>query len=407
MRFYLFVLPLVFCSALLAQKPDQNSPASIAKFKIVKRTIEFLSTDTASFKGITVNVCHSCADYGQVRQFAAKITKADVLIDQWIKTTVGGNKADLTQFRKAVLHDITSGSARKENRLNAPGFKGYDEDITGIIESAFTPATAAASEQPVPAIANNSEVGDAETPTAENPDEDKAPIPVAIDINNNKRPLIADMPWIFVATTLLGALLALYFYADGRKHKMTKESLKRQLKDQHELMADREKDFQRIKTDVKTLKEELEEAELRYEEMSEKQAAERKQYQQRVKDARQIQLEPELPVSFSKGFTPVVKYARYADKVDGFSSADLLDQDDNETIFEITITSPGTGAFRISNNRQAQRYALSNASYFFSNTCQYDSLPLADSVIVTNTPGQLELNGDKWTIRYPAKISFN
>ena len=72
-----------------------------------------------------------------------------------------------------------------------------------------------------------------------------------------------------------------------------------------------------------------------------------------------------IPIDTNK-FNPSVKYAKYADKGDGFSTNELLDSTDNDTIFEIKITSNNTAKFRISSNRDAQRYALTNPNYFFN-----------------------------------------
>ena len=103
-----------------------------------------------------------------------------------------------------------------------------------------------------------------------------------------------------------------------------------------------------------------------------------------------------------------VKYARYADMGDGFSNTELLDKPDGETIFEITIgANNNTGEYKISSNPDAQRYALSNAQYFLGKTCQYDSFPSgSNAVIRTEKPGMVKLNGGKWTIVNPARISF-
>ena len=101
-----------------------------------------------------------------------------------------------------------------------------------------------------------------------------------------------------------------------------------------------------------------------------------------------------------------IKFARYADQGDGFSVSELLFDENNETIFQIKITG-GTAKFRITNNRNAQKYALSNASYFFSKTCKYDTTPSMESIITTDVEGDLKLQGGKWQIQNPAKISFS
>src|SRR3954453_10934433 len=103
-----------------------------------------------------------------------------------------------------------------------------------------------------------------------------------------------------------------------------------------------------------------------------------------------------------------VKYAHYADMGDGFSNAELLDKPDSETIFEITIASNNnTGEYKVTSNPDGQRYALSNAQYFLGKTCQYDSFPSGNNAVIkTEKSGTVKLNGGKWVIVNPARISF-
>ena len=102
-----------------------------------------------------------------------------------------------------------------------------------------------------------------------------------------------------------------------------------------------------------------------------------------------------------------VNYARYADLGDGFSISELLVTENDETIFEIIMKGTNSASFKVSNNRNAQKYALTNASYFFNKVCKYESSPTYDSIITTDTDGVLKLEGNKWIILSPAKISFN
>lgn len=104
---------------------------------------------------------------------------------------------------------------------------------------------------------------------------------------------------------------------------------------------------------------------------------------------------------------PVIKYARYADQGDGFSAQELLDEEDSETIFELTLLSANSATFRISSNPSAQRYALSNSPYFLGKTSQYDTFPSGNSLINTDIPGELKLQGNKWLIIKPVQISFS
>lgn len=108
---------------------------------------------------------------------------------------------------------------------------------------------------------------------------------------------------------------------------------------------------------------------------------------------------PEAPKKIQEIF-----YSRYADLADGFSAAELLTKESNDTIFEITILSPNKASFKVSINPAAQKYALSNADYFLQPTCRYDALP--SGIIINEIPGSLSLIGGKWEIKEKARISF-
>ncbi|MFD2584931.1 hypothetical protein ACFSR6_20710 [Pedobacter vanadiisoli] len=97
-------------------------------------------------------------------------------------------------------------------------------------------------------------------------------------------------------------------------------------------------------------------------------------------------------------------YTKYADLIDGFSVAELVEDENNETIFEIRLQSPNKATFKVNENPAAQKYALTNADYFLQKTCVYDVVPFGK--ITTEKEGQLSLSGGKWEIIEPAKISF-
>jgi len=97
-------------------------------------------------------------------------------------------------------------------------------------------------------------------------------------------------------------------------------------------------------------------------------------------------------------------YTKYADLIDGFSVAELVEEENNETIFEIRLQSPNKATFKVSENPAVQKYALTNADYFLQKTCMYDVVPFGK--ITTEKEGQLSLAGGKWEIIEPAKISF-
>ena len=99
-------------------------------------------------------------------------------------------------------------------------------------------------------------------------------------------------------------------------------------------------------------------------------------------------------------------YARMADLGDGFSAGGLLQAPDRDTVFEIQQLNETTAAYRVSENPELQRLALSDPYSYLNDTCAYLTQPRPDSRIRTEQPGRLTLQGDKWLITQKAQISF-
>jgi len=412
-----FILPLFFCSFLFAAvNVDPEQKYKDAKFSIIKRTMEFLSTDTM-FHGVKSHTCDACTDYPNLKAFAAPITGGEGLISDWYKIPVT-SKRQLESFRDLVIKTITHGGKNnhKTRRLKFSGYPAYEADIKQIVDAVVTLAVAEKNgkSENDSAEAKNDGIpaGELARLKAENKvlrdsikKLNKALQEAPTTITPKK-----DYTLYYIGGLAALTLISIYLFSIARTQRRKKEELKQNVERLRVRKTTIEEELASVRNASHSLKERTEAAEGRSKELEEKLANERKRNQQRGRDINETRYESTHQpgqVHLSKEFRPVTKYARYADKGDGFSSGDLLDACDSETIFEITITSPGAGAFSISSNRQAQKYALSNASYFFNNTCQYDTLPSPDSVISTTTPRELVLNGDKWTIQNPAKISFN
>ncbi|SFF00438.1 hypothetical protein SAMN05518672_1147 [Chitinophaga sp. CF118] len=411
MKQLLFVLPLLFCTELFAQTPVEKK-ISKAKYDIIKRTVEFLSTDTASFEEVKENKCKSCIgnSYEALKQFAKDngLKNVDLLIDGWRDKKVLPNKRALEKFDTLLLRKITTNSSdnkKRSKRITIDSYGAYRDDVRKTIDD-YSNATVINGDSATPLVAQQADTAKEET-------KNTALVNKGSGITNDNKGAgreddPQEIPWLYLAGGAFLAFLTLYFFIEGRKNREKINKLKKELKD---VIRNRDANIDNLRVEVKSLKEKISETEERLAQVSDKQAEERKAYQQKVREARE-----EIPKDkFSKdavsdrprGFGPIVKYARYADLGDGFSSEDLLDNHDSETIFEITITAPDAGTYKVTSNQQAQKYALSNASYFLSNTCLYDSLPSVDSTIITNEPGVLLLKGNKWVIHKPARLSFN
>lgn len=99
-------------------------------------------------------------------------------------------------------------------------------------------------------------------------------------------------------------------------------------------------------------------------------------------------------------------YARTADVPGGFSVGSLVQNPNRPMVFVITPTGSGQATFRITDDPEAQRLALSDPYSYLSDACNYLSRPEANSRIQMVSDGKLQLQGDKWHIIEKAEISF-
>ncbi|CCH54179.1 hypothetical protein BN8_03324 [Fibrisoma limi BUZ 3] len=99
-------------------------------------------------------------------------------------------------------------------------------------------------------------------------------------------------------------------------------------------------------------------------------------------------------------------FARTADVPGGFSVGSLTESPSRPMVFIITPTAPMQATFRVSDDPEAQRLALSDPYSYLSEACQYNSRPEPNSRIVTVSEGRLSLQGEIWVIVQKAEISF-
>ena len=99
-------------------------------------------------------------------------------------------------------------------------------------------------------------------------------------------------------------------------------------------------------------------------------------------------------------------FARTADVPGGFSVGSLTESPSRPMVFIITPTAPMQATFRVSDDPEAQRLAISDPYSYLSEACQYNSRPEPNSRIVTVSEGRLSLQGEIWVIVQKAEISF-
>jgi len=418
----LLLMVLGVCHSIQAQQAPSSLDDQVknAQLHIVKYTVEFLTTDAATFHNIKKDSCSGCLTYKNLQAFATshQLTGASELIKRWqnipIKTTKDEWEKSLTAFKDTVLANITSGNTRKQQRKKLAGYKDY--------ESKLNEAIAIVSPLPAPLAKPVADPKDVDAGTSQANNNDNKP---QVKANNNNKPdrnAKADskkeeqhnssgfslvIPYI-VCVLLTGAIYFIWKKISKERKKLQEEIISKSkengalTKKHKDLKASMQEKEEEAQNKIASL-----EAKLKIEKEKNNQLTrelEGKKKRLRVEDepvtVELTQVVPQPPA-------PTIKYARYADQGDGFSVFDLLEEEEEETIFEITVDSSNTATFKISSNPGAQKYALSNTDYFLNKTCRYDTIPSTRSSIKTDAPGELKLHGNKWLIVSPAKISFS
>jgi len=389
----------------IAVKAESGAAEQIkeARFQIVKATIEFLASDKETFKEANEKQCVSCKTYDDLLKFVErnKIKKADALIGDWKKisvdTSFAGWEQSIEKFKAIVVSDITSGA--KSRRMKLAGYTVYESRLRTVIENISiaepiedVPDIQKIEEIPEPVVV--SKVTEPAKIMSEKSTESASFFAFLPDISK-------DTSYIIILLLLLGILFLLWIL-QNRGREMERKS--RTLNDQLHKSGSSEWQSKNMSNELKAVKQKLKEAEAEIAVLQEDVRVERER-NERLSVVPEIE-KPAPPVAVSTAESSV-KYARYADQGDGFSVQELLDEADSETIFEINQTGQGTATFKISGNQNAQRYALSNSPYFLGKTSQYDTFPSGNSLINTDVPGELKLQGNKWLIVKPVQISFS
>ena len=395
----IFILLLISHSFVRAET-QAGKQTEDAKFKIVKATVEFLASDKETFKDAREATCSNCKTYEDLIDYVSrnKIKKADILIEKWqtvkIDTTITNSKGSLTKFKDIVITDISSGAKSKRKQLAS--YQTYSKYIDSIINDISV-------SERVSAVVSRPEESDSIGNTQEIEETNAAVLKAP-----EKESYFDFLPTIsknmyYAIICLLLAIIAFLAWMFSNKNKMLENkigSLERKLAK----VENTERQSKNISIDLKNASKKLKDAEKEIADLQENLKAETER-NQRLSAVPEIEKPVvQTPVS---SVAPIIKYARYADQGDGFSVQELLDQEDSETIFELTLLSPNSASFRISGNPNAQRYALSNSPYFLGKTSQYDTFPSGNSLINTDATGELKLQGNKWLIVKPVKISFS
>lgn len=369
-----------------------GSQLTNAKFQVIKAAIEFLATDNRTYPNVKDKTCASCKSYADLQRFADgnKMNGVKEFMQHWravrLDTTAADAKTSLGDFIKRLADTLVTGG-QKPQRKQLTSYQRFSEAMEGIENGVvLKPAAQKKTETPAAPPVNDStpvNSGSVIPPVADDPDQEWLP-----------------SKYLLFGEAVIILLLAFYIVL---KHRDRKREDRRREKDYSRSQEGQGKQLENALYRLRSAEQELLEAQQASQALQILVNELRSQQTTSIAPANLPVPEPP-PLARPPVAEPELKYARYADAGDGFSNSDLLTQEDSETIFEIKMLAAGVAEYRVTSNPVAQKYALANANYFLSKTCKYDTSP--GGIIVTDLPGQLRLQGNKWQIIDPAKIIF-
>lgn len=397
-KLIVYLVSLIFLVNAKAQN-SLEAQLNQAKFDIIKKTVEFLSTDTATYKNVTEKICSDCKTLDDLKKFATKngLLNADKKIieplgNMPLDTAVNKWEAGLLKFKQQAIDKITG--ADKERRKSLPEYNKYEQALNDISSAVKTSNSV-----------TNEEFASANTDTA-----------IAANNSPVKSNSSFTVPsWLLYSIIAILAALSIYTWLENKKNKQEKNNLQDDKTNLKSSWHEAKQEITRLKNKINKLEKEAKDRELDIKTLEDRLAQVEKE--KKVVPHSSVQSEESTPaIPMEKAISPkpvntvpatITKYSHYADLGDGFSNTELLETPDSETIFELTIYPNNTGIYKVVNNPTGQKYALSNAQYFLAKSCRYDSFPAGNTRIQTDEPGLIKLTAGKWAITNPAKISFS
>jgi len=399
------LVSVFICNISFAQEPLETQVKN-AKFRIIRSTVIFVANvtdNTINTKPIEdAKTIASLTDFTKKNQ--TKLVGLELAIKRWnveliVDFTPDGYLESLNKFKTDIATEITKGGKKiRKEGSNAQKFVSYNSNVDKIINGIAIPQNTenqanTESEQDKPLDTNetfsakedqmSAEVNLVEQPSDETP---KSAFSFAIIL------------LYILAVISLAGLFILYRFIQV---KIADQEIRVK-----NLIEGFSLDFKRLQNEVQVLRTENKNN-------SEDFVNLKNELSKRISNIVQNNASPPLRQN-NTGLAPpptprnepTIKYAKYADQGDGFSASELINEEDNETIFEITIISPSSAKLRVAGNINAQRYALTNPNYFLARVCKSENIPSNNSSIRTDIAGELKLVGNKWVIVTPAKISF-
>lgn len=364
------------------------------KFNITKACMEFVNKDAITYpqkaEGNFVGT-----EITQLKEYYSVLTNANKKIDEIytykIPDTITNLVLDkyISFARNAVLNG-GKGSSRKDRMKAELSVLNKELD----------------------AIKNNFIAENTHTTTPTTATEDNILEENNTTIENKKDGWISKLtdylPYVF---TLLGlAVLGFYFNSKLNNKSM---STNNEIKDQQVVNSSSVSDEEFKTRVIKILKEQLQNDEIiniiqsklkKDSDVKTKIVENKTNNESNIKNTEKV-IEQQIQAPKQETSKPIIKYARQADKTDGFSNDILKSEPDSYCLFVITITG-NTATYKFYDTALSQETAKDYFEQYFNNICNYDKLPNRNNNIKNNGDGSLILESNLWKITKKAELKI-
>lgn len=382
----------MFPISLFAQ---ENSGKDV-QFKMIKAAISFLATDTISFEQSSQKPAN-CTDYDCLAKYCRdnKLTNAEPLVDSW-KVVPITSELDLESLKDGIIKKLTTGSSKKEKRKNLPGYKDFESNLNNLVNS----------------FKETDDVGNGESQTSAGNGTDLKPQRTDPDtesplstISEETKPQSGSMlPTIAFLVSLTALVVGLFAFTRGKKDaeknkqiNVGNTAIMEEIKAIKARITQNQSDSQKpLQNRISSLEDRVSDLESRIRNM--------KMEANIVSTT--SNLEFEKPSSSTAAInTQNNAFAKLPDLGNGFSSVILAKEQNGEQIYEIEITGDNA-IFTITEDKYAQKYALSDPNYYLSSACDFYNQPVKGANIKVIENGTLTKSGSNWIIQSKAKIEF-
>lgn len=366
------LLFIIFPLSLFSQNNGDN-----LKFEIIKAAVNFYATDSISYKSLKGKSL-SCEkpDYSCISDFCKKndVQSIQKKVDEWQKLP-SSSAEDVRNLSVKIIADISS----KEHRKKFDSYKKFTETANQLAAS----------------------LSDAKpqetTPVQENTD-DAEPNPTV----NESEPATeakseSNLPIYALITAIIALLLSIANFFRGKGGSSQKSqadydliSVKEDIKQLNNRVS------QKQNVDLRPIEEKLRSLENKISNFENQPRTVEFNIEKKIETSTQSN----SPVPSSK-----IVYAKIPDTGNGFSQSILAQNQNGEQIYEIEIKGD-KATFSISEDANAQKYALSDFNYYLSSACDFQNQPVKNCRIHTSGEGTLSKSGNNWVIQSKAKIEF-